>query len=90
MNSNANHHADCEIGDDLEIIKTTRRAAGAGTWAIGTTNGHRFDALVFPQHAEIPEYELDDSRISKLWIIDADGRSTRRWPTPSKKPARRA
>ena len=57
-----------EIGDDLAITKTTRRAAGAGTWVIGTLNGHRFDALVFPEHAECPDYELGDSRISKLWI----------------------
>ena len=30
--------------------------------------GHRFEALVFPDHAEHPEYELGDSRISKLWV----------------------
>jgi len=60
--------ADLDIGYDLVITKTTRRAAGAGTWVLGTISGHRFDALVFPAHAEHPEYELDDSRISKLWI----------------------
>ncbi len=59
---------DPNIGDDLEILKTTRRAAGAGTWVIGRLNGHRFDALVFPEHAEVPEYEMGVSRISKLWI----------------------
>jgi hypothetical protein len=57
-----------DIGDDLVITKTTRRASGAGTWVIGTLNGHLFNALVFPEHAECPDYELDDSRISKLWI----------------------
>ncbi|MGE5192913.1 MAG: hypothetical protein ACM3U2_10450 [Deltaproteobacteria bacterium] len=57
-----------EIGDDLEITKTTRRAAGAGTWVCGRMNGHRFDALVFPAHAENADYELGDSRISKLWV----------------------
>jgi hypothetical protein len=57
-----------EIGDDLRITKTTRRAAGSGTWVIGTIAGHRFDALVFPEHAECPDYELGDSRISKLWL----------------------
>ena len=56
------------IGDDLVITKHTRRAAGAGTWVIGTISGHEFHALVFPQHAEHPDYELDDSRISKLWL----------------------
>ena len=57
-----------EIGDDLRITKTTRRAAGGGTWVIGTIAGHRFDALVFPEHAECPDYELGESRISKLWL----------------------
>ncbi len=57
-----------KIGDDLRITKTTRRAAGGGTWVCGTIAGHRFDALVFPEHAECPEYELGDSRISKLWV----------------------
>jgi hypothetical protein len=57
-----------DIGDDLRITKTTRRAAGAGTWVIGTIAGHRFDALVFPEHADCPEYELGDSRISKIWL----------------------
>ena len=57
-----------DVGDDLVITKTTRRASGAGTWVIGTLNGHLFNALVFPEHAECPDYELDDSRISKLWI----------------------
>ena len=59
---------DIEIGDDLEITRTTRRASGAGTWVIGTLNGHRFDALVFAEHAECPNFELGDSRISKLWV----------------------
>ena len=30
--------------------------------------GHRFDALVFPEHAENPDWELGQSRISKLWV----------------------
>jgi len=67
-NANRDTAGALEIGDDLAITKTTRRAAGAGTWVIGTLNGHRFDALVFPEHAECPDYELGDSRISKLWI----------------------
>ena len=61
-------HDDLELGDDLTITKTTRQAAGAGTWVCGRLNGHRFDALVFPQHAENPEYELRESQISKLWV----------------------
>src|SRR5665648_472780 len=59
---------DLDLGDDLRITKTTRRAAGAGTWVIGTVSEHRFNALVFPEHAECPDYELGDSRISKLWL----------------------
>ena len=56
-----------EIGDDLVIVRTSRRHA-AGIWVKGTIAGHRFDALVFPEHAECANYELDDSRISKLWL----------------------
>ncbi|HEV2971769.1 MAG TPA: hypothetical protein VGY55_17475 [Pirellulales bacterium] len=59
---------DLDLGDDLVITKTTRRASDAGTWVCGTIAGHRFDALVFPEHAENPEWELDESRISKLWL----------------------
>jgi len=57
-----------ELGDDLQITKTTRRAAGNGTWVRGRMNGHRFDALVFTEHAESAEFELGDSRISKIWV----------------------
>jgi hypothetical protein len=67
-NANRGKAGTAEIGADLEIRKTTRRAAGAGTWVCGTLNGHRFDALVFPEHAECPSYELGTSRISKLWL----------------------
>jgi hypothetical protein len=57
-----------ELGDDLRITKTTRRAAGAGTWVTGTIARHKLSALVFPEHAECPDYELNESRISKLWL----------------------
>src|SRR5262245_58897765 len=57
-----------DLGFDLEITKIERRRSAAGTWVSGTLHGHRFDALVFPEHAENPEYEIDDSRISKLWL----------------------
>ena len=59
---------DLDLGDDLTITKMSRRAAGAGTWVCGTIAGHCFDALVFPEHAENPEWEIGDSRISKLWV----------------------
>ncbi len=56
------------LGEDLEITKTTRRYAANGTWVDGTLHGYRFQALVFPEHAESENYELGDSRISKLWV----------------------
>lgn len=65
---NETNERDLDLGDDLEITKIARRASGAGTWVIGTIAGHKFNALVFPEHAECPEYELEDSRISKLWV----------------------
>ena len=64
------------IGDDLVITKQTRRAAGAGTWVIGKIAGHKFEALVFPEHAECPDYELEDSRISKLWLQRLSDKTT--------------
>lgn len=68
MTQNQKHTTNHEMGDDLRITKTTRRAAGAGTWVIGTIAGHKFNALVFPEHADSPDYELGESRISKLWL----------------------
>jgi len=56
-----------DVGDDLQFTKIERREAG-GTWVNGTLNGHSFSALVFPAHAENPDYEIEDSKISKLWI----------------------
>ena len=67
MTTNANHDDDLDF--DLEITKVSRRASGGGTWVCGTLNGtHRFDALVFPEHADNPEWEIGDRRISKLWL----------------------
>jgi len=57
-----------DLGDDLEITKTEERTMGGGTWIWGTLHGHRFNALVFAEHAERPEWELKESRISKLWL----------------------
>lgn len=63
-----NRDDDHDVGDDLAILETTRRVAGAGTWVRGTLNGHQFDALVFPEHAEVAAWELGTSRISKLAV----------------------
>jgi hypothetical protein len=65
-----------EIGNELRITKITRQAAGSGTWICGRIAEHRFDALVFPDHAENPEYELSESRISKLWIVELSNGAT--------------
>ena len=62
---------------DLQITKTSRRASGGGIWVSGTIDDEfRFDALVFPEHAECEEYELNGSRISKLWIATIKNRKT--------------
>lgn len=69
-----------EIPHDFQITRVTRQAAGAGTWVCGRMDGHRFDALVFPEHACDPEWELADSRISKLWVQRlADRRTVFNW-----------
>jgi hypothetical protein len=62
------NHDDLDLGNDLVITHTTRRHSGGGVWVSGTIHGHRFEALVFPEHAENPDYEIGESRISKLWI----------------------
>jgi hypothetical protein len=77
---NATNDDDLDVGFDLEITNMTRRASGACTCVSGTLSGHRFEALVFPEHAENPDYELGDSRISKLWIQRlADKREVFNW-----------
>jgi len=74
---NTNHaRAKAELGDDLQITKTTRRASGGGTWVCGTIAGYRFDALVFPDHAACQDWELGTSRISKLWIARLANKET--------------
>ncbi len=77
-----------DLGDDLEITKTTRRDAGRGTWVCGRMAGHRFHALVFPKHAENAEWELGESRISKLWIQRlADRQTVFNWDRGMDQPA---
>jgi len=77
---NATNPEDLDVGFDLAITETTRRASGGGIWVCGTLCGHRFDALVFPEHAANPEWEIGDSRISKLWIQRiADKREVFNW-----------
>ena len=69
-----------DVGYDLEITKVRQQATGAGTWVCGTLSEHRFEALIFPQHAAIPNWEIGDSRISKLWVQRlAERRITLNW-----------
>lgn len=69
MNANTTTNIfEYDLGCDFRITKTSRRDLGGGTWVCGTIAGHRFDALVFPEHAECEEYELGRSKISKLWV----------------------
>ncbi len=60
--------------DTLEITKKTGRPTG-GTWVKGSIAGHAFEALVFPEHAAEASFELDDSRISKLWLREHSTRA---------------
>ena len=61
------------IGDDLVITRKTRRATVGGSWIKGNVAGYQFDCLVFLAHADYPDYELESSRISKLWLKKIDG-----------------
>ena len=65
-----------DVGHDLRIAKVTRRASGSGAWVTGSMSGHQFEALVFPEHADNAEWEISDSRISKLWIRRMSDRQT--------------
>ena len=74
--TNKNDAHEFDMGDDLEITNVSRRASGSGTWVSGMIAGYRFDALVFPEHADNPDWELGDSRISKLWIARLKNKET--------------
>jgi hypothetical protein len=76
MTSKRQHARPANLGDDLRITETTRRLSGGGTWVDGTIAGYRFQALVFPEHAEVADYELGTSRISKLWIAKVSNKET--------------
>lgn len=55
---------------DLTITKiSNRNRAAGGSWVRGKINDeYRFDALVFAEHAEQESFELNQSKISKLWV----------------------
>lgn len=53
----------------ITIKKRPRKRQGLGTsWTEGTVGPYRFQALVFPEHADNEDWELGRSRISKLWV----------------------
>lgn len=61
------------MSQQVFTIVRTHRVQMGGVWIagnIGDERGwvYRFDALVFAEHATNPEFELGESRISKLWI----------------------
>ena len=60
----------------FKVTKIRRRNSVGGAWVSGTIGGHRFDALVFAEHAQSAGYELDHSRISKLWVQQIGDRAT--------------
>ncbi len=63
---------------DLTITKISNRNPNVGgSWVRGKINNeYRFDALVFAEHAESEDYELNGSRISKLWVQRIADRQT--------------
>jgi hypothetical protein len=62
---------------DLTINSITTRENAKGTWVDGTIDQrYRFHALVFAEHAESEEYELERSCVSKLWVRDTTATTT--------------
>jgi hypothetical protein len=57
-----------DIGGDLQISEITPRKSAGGTWVTGSLNEHRFESLVFNDHADRPENEMGLSRIAKFWL----------------------
>jgi len=68
-----------QFHDDLKIRNIEARTTAAGDWVSGTVRGHQFQALVFPEPAENPSYEIS-SGISKLWVQEIEtGRTVFNW-----------
>lgn len=53
---------------NLVIDRNEGRQGGGGRWVTGKILGYRFSALVFSEHADVPDWEIGDSCISKLWV----------------------
>jgi hypothetical protein len=57
---------------DFEVYLTEPPNPMGRCWASGVVLDYAFNALVFPDHATLPSYELGNSRISKLEIYRRD------------------
>src|SRR5688572_7292949 len=68
MNETTTNADELDVAHDLVITSKSARPVG-GTWVSGRLADHEFEALVFPEHAENPDFEVEgESRISKLWV----------------------
>jgi hypothetical protein len=63
-----------ELLGTLKITKVSPRTSVPGSWVDGTIGGHRFQALVFPEPASDPAFEIEGSTIGKLWLADPRGK----------------
>lgn len=64
------------LAETLEITSVKDREYGNGTWVSGKVDGYKFQCLVFSDHAECEEYELNGTKISKLWIRRESDKAT--------------
>lgn len=65
--SDADYHV-AGLLETLVITAMNRLPGGGGCWVAGTMGGHHFTTWLLPEHADIPEQELADSRIRKLCL----------------------
>lgn len=62
-----------ELLETLEIHTIVHRKSTGGAWVGGNIAGHQFAALVFPEPAANPAWEIPGgSRMSKLWMKRID------------------
>ena len=52
----------------IALTSIRRNNNNSGLWVKGQGVGYRFCALVFKDRADLPEWEIGESGISKLWI----------------------
>ncbi len=69
MSVNLTSSDDNPFEHSVEIYEISRRAlTSSGLWVRGRIDQFDFVALIFGQHADMPEFEIGSSRISKLQI----------------------